>query len=338
MEVSCSEMKNIIIKEPGGPEVLTLVEAGMPAPGPGQVLIKVSAAGVNRPDVMQRLGKYPPPPGASDIPGLELSGEVIETNGDFAFPQAGDKVCALVHSGGYADYAVADASLCLPVPDGLAVDDAAALPETVFTVWNNVFDRCGLKKGESLLIHGGSSGIGTIGIQMGRAMGATVFVTAGSAEKCRICEQLGARLAINYNEQDFVEKITEAQDGAGVDVILDMVAGDYVRKDITLAAPDGRIAIISGLKGWQAEIDCRAVMVKRLTLTGSTLRPMPARYKAAIARNLEQHIWPFISSGQIKPIIYKKLPLAQAADAHAIMESSAHIGKILLIPNGAPRG
>ena len=323
-------MKNIIIKEPGGPEVLTVAEAEIPTPGPGQVLVKVSAAGVNRPDVMQRLGRYPPPPGASEIPGLELSGEVIETNGDFEFPLAGDRVCALVHSGGYAEYAVADAPLCLPVPDNLAVEDTAALPETAFTVWNNVFDRCGLKKGESLLIHGGSSGIGTIGIQMATAMGATVYVTAGSPEKCRFCEQLGAKLAVNYNEEDFVEKITKAQDGSGVDVILDMVAGDYIGKDIQLAAPDGRIAIISGLKGWKTEIDCRSLMVKRLMLTGSTLRPMPVPYKAAIARNLEQHIWPFVGKGRIKPVIYKKLPLEQAAEAHAIMESSAHIGKILL--------
>ena len=323
-------MKNIIIKEPGGPEVLTVAEAEIPTPGPGQVLIKVSAAGINRPDVMQRLGRYPPPPGASEVPGLELSGEVLETNGDFEFPRQADRVCALVHSGGYAAYAVADASLCLPVPDNLAVEDAAALPETAFTVWNNVFDRCGLKKGESLLIHGGSSGIGTIGIQMAAAMGATVYATAGSREKCRFCEQLGARLAVNYNEEDFVEKITEAQGSAGVDVILDMVAGDYISKDIRLAAPDGRIAIISGLKGWKTEIDCRSVMVKRLTLTGSTLRPMPVPYKAAIARSLEQHIWPFIGNGQIKPVIYKKLPLEQAAEAHVIMESSAHIGKILL--------
>lgn len=324
-------MKNIIIKEPGGPEVLTVAEAEIPTPGLEQVLIKVNAAGVNRPDVMQRLGRYPPPPGASEIPGLELSGEVIESNGDFELPRQGDRVCALVHSGGYAEYAVADASLCLPAPDYLAVEDAAALPETTFTVWNNVFDRCGLKKGESLLIHGGSSGIGTIGIQMATAMGATVYATAGSPEKCRFCEQLGARLAVNYNEEDFVEKITEAQGGAGVDVILDMVAGDYIHKDIQLAAPDGRIAIISGLKGWKTEIDCRSLMVKRLTLTGSTLRPMPVAYKAAIARNLEEHIWPFIGYGQIKPVIYKKLPLEQAAEAHAIMESSAHIGKILLV-------
>ena len=323
-------MKNIIIKEPGGPEVLAVAEAGIPTPAPGQALIKVSAAGVNRPDVMQRLGKYPPPPGASEIPGLELSGEVVETNGDFEFPRRGDKVCALVHSGAYAEYAVADAALCLPVPDNLAVDDAAALPETAFTVWNNVFDRCGLKQGESLLLHGGASGIGTIGIQMAHAMGATVYATAGSAQKCRFCEQLGARLAVNYNEEDFVEKIAEAQGGAGVDVILDMVAGDYIGKDIRLAAPDGRIAIISGLKGWKTEIDCRSLMVKRLTLTGSTLRPMPVAYKAAIARNLEQHIWPFIEKGQIRPVIYRKLPLEQAAEAHAIMESSAHIGKILL--------
>ena len=323
-------MRNIIIREPGGPGVLAVAEAEIPQPGPGQVLIKVSAAGVNRPDVMQRLGRYPPPPGASAIPGLELSGEVIETGGDVEAPRRGDRVCALVHSGGYAEYAVADASLCLPVPGGLAVDDAAALPETAFTVWNNVFDRCGLKKGESLLIHGGASGIGTIGIQMANSMGATVYVTAGSPEKCRVCEQLGARLAVNYHEEDFVEKIAAAQGGAGVNVILDMAAGDYLQKNIQLAAPDGRIAIISGLKGWKTEIDCLPLMLKRLTLTGSTLRPMPVPYKAAIARNLEQHIWPFIGNGRIKPVIYKKLPLERAAEAHAIMESSAHIGKILL--------
>ena len=323
-------MRNIIIREPGGPEVLSVAEAEIPSPGPGQVLIKVSAAGVNRPDVMQRLGRYPPPPGASEIPGLELSGEVIETGGDFEFPRQGDRVCALVHSGGYAEYAVADASLCLPVPNGLDTEDAAALPETAFTVWNNVFDRCWLKKGESLLIHGGSSGIGTIGIQMARAMGSPVYVTAGTREKCDFCEQLGATLAVNYREDDFVEKIRDSRDGKGVDVILDMVAGGYLNKDIELAAADGRIAFISGLGGWNTEINYRQIMMKRLYVTGSTLRPMPVAYKAAVARNLEQHIWPYIGEGQIKPVIYKKLPLEQAAEAHAIMESSKHIGKILL--------
>lgn len=324
-------MKNIIIRKPGGPEVLTVAEADIPTPGPGQALIKVGAAGVNRPDVMQRMGRYPPPPGASEIPGLELSGEVIEVNGDFEFPRRGDKVCALVHSGGYAEYAVADASLCLLVPDGLAVDDAAALPETAFTVWNNVFDRCRLKKGESLLIHGGSSGIGTIGIQMAGVMGSPVYVTAGSKEKCDFCEQLGAVLAVNYKAEDFVEKIREAMDGGGVDVILDMVAGEYLNKNIELAAPDGRIAIISGLGGWNTEINSLHVMLKRLYVTGSTLRPMPVAYKADIARSLEKHIWPFIEKGQVKPVIYRKLPLEQAAEAHAILESSAHIGKILLV-------
>jgi len=323
-------MKFINITKAGTPDVLKLEEREKPSISQGQVLIKVEAAGVNRPDVFQRLGLYPPPPGASDIPGLEIAGEVIEKADDVSWLQLGDKVCALVSGGGYAQFCAAEASLCLPVPQGFSPTQAAALPETFFTVWSNLFDRGRLVSGETVLIHGGSSGIGTCAIQMAKAFAARVFVTAGNDEKCQACLELGADLAINYNQEDFSEVCKQASDGYGVDVILDMVAGDYINKNINLAAADGRIVMIAALKGFKAEVDFQALMRNRLTLTGSTLRPRSVEFKAEIAQNLQKHVWPLLVSGQIKPVIHAVFPLAEAAKAHTMMESSTHIGKIIL--------
>lgn len=323
-------MKHIAITEFGGPEVLRLVSGEAPAPGPGQVLIKVAAAGVNRPDVMQRQGKYPPPPGASDIPGLEIAGVVATTGAGVAWPSRGDEVCALVAGGGYAELAVADAPLCLPVPKGLSALDAAALPETFFTVWSNMFDRAGLRAGESVLIHGGGSGIGTTAIQLAKAFGATVFTTAGNEDKCRVCRELGADRAVNYNKEDFVSVCKDATAGRGVDVILDMVAGDYVNRNIEVAAAEGRYVFIAGLKGASAQVSVRSIMLKRLRLTGSTLRPRPVAFKAAIAASLKQHVWPLLEARQIKPVIHAALPLREASAGHRMMEASEHIGKIML--------
>ena len=323
-------MKYIEIREFGGPDVLQITEGDAPVPGTNQVLVKVAAAGINRPDVMQRQGKYPPPPGASAIPGLEIAGEVIATGENASWPLPGDQVCALVTGGGYAELAVAEAPLCLPVPAGLTPVQAAALPETFFTVWSNLFDRAGLKEGESVLIHGGSSGIGTTAIQLAKAFGATVFTTAGSGEKCRVCRELGADLAINYNEEDFVEACRNATGGKGVDVILDMVAGDYTNRNIDAAAVEGRYVIIAGLRGFSAEVSIRSIMVKRLVITGSTLRPRPVEFKAAIAAGLKERVWPLLESGQVKPIIHTTLPLSKANEGHRLMESSRHIGKIML--------
>ena len=323
-------MKHIAIMEFGGPEVLRLVSGETPAPGPGQVLIKVAAAGINRPDVMQRQGKYPPPPGASDIPGLEIAGAVAAVGEGVAWPSRGDEVCALVAGGGYAELAVADAALCLPVPKGLSVLEAAALPETFFTVWSNLFDRAGLKAGESALIHGGSSGIGTTAIQLAKAFGATVFTTAGNEDKCRVCRELGADRAVNYNKEDFVSVCKDATAGRGVDVILDMVAGDYVNRNIEVAAAEGRYVFIAGLKGFSAQVSVRSIMLKRLQLTGSTLRPRPVAFKAAIAAALRQHVWPLLEAGKIKPVVHAALPLREASAGHRMMEASEHIGKIML--------
>ncbi len=323
-------MKYINITRAGGPEVLVPDEGELPSINATQVLIKVAAAGINRPDVFQRAGFYPPPPGASDIPGLEIAGEVIETGEYVDWPPKGARVCALVSGGGYAEYCAADADLCLPVPDGLNFVEAAAIPETFFTVWSNVFDRGGLQAEETLLVHGGSSGIGTTAIQFGKAMGAIVFVTAGSKEKCRSCIELGADLAINYREQDFVEQCNKVTDGRGVDVILDMVVGSYMNKNIGLAAADGRIVIIAGLQGFRAEVDFKPVMRNRLTITGSTLRARSVEFKAEIARKLKQQIWPWLESGKIKPVIHAVFPLADAAEAHRLMESNTHTGKIIL--------
>ena len=323
-------MKHIEISQFGDPDVLQLTEGDAPVPGENQVLVRVAAAGINRPDVMQRQGKYPPPPGASTIPGLEIAGEVIEVGGGVTWPNPGDQVCALVAGGGYAELAVADAPLCLPVPAGLTPIEAAALPETFFTVWSNLFDRAGLMAGESVLIHGGSSGIGTTAIQLAKAFGATVFTTAGNEEKCKVCRELGADLVINYNDEDFVEACRNATAGNGVDVILDMVAGDYTNRNIAAAAVEGRYVIIAGLRGFSAEVSIRSIMLKRLVVTGSTLRPRPVAFKAAIAAGLREQVWPLLESGQVKPIIHTVLPLSKANEGHRLMESSRHIGKIML--------
>jgi len=324
-------MRFINISEHGGPEVMEIKEGETPDPGKGEVLIRVHAAGVNRPDVMQRQGLYAPPPGASPILGLEVSGEVVATGNDVSAWSVADRVCALTNGGGYAEYVAVPAGQCLPVPAGLPVEEAAALPETFFTVWANVFDRAGLKPGESFLVHGGSSGIGTAAIQMAKSLGSKVFTTAGSAEKCAACQSLGADVAVNYTEQDYVKVLKEATDGQGVDVILDMVGGDYVARNLELAAVDGRIASISFLRGSQVEIDMMQILRKRLTVTGSTLRPRSAEAKAGIAEKLRAQIWPLIEIGEIKPLIAARFPLADVVESHKLMESSKHIGKIILM-------
>ena len=324
-------MTVIEIPEPGGPEALVPTTRPVPEPGEGEVLIKVAAAGVNRPDVMQRQGGYPPPPGASDIPGLEIAGAVAALGPGVTGLKAGDQVLALVTGGGYAEYCAAPVAQCLPVPKGLDLKEAAAIPETFFTVWTNVFDRGGLQAGESLLVHGGSSGIGTTAIQLAHAFGARVFTTAGSAEKCRACESLGAERAINYREEDFVEVVKEATGNAGVNVILDMVGGDYIQRNIKALAPDGRLCYIAFLGGSKAEVDFLPMMLKRITISGSTLRARSVEFKAEIAQNLKKNVWPLIEAGTVKPILHETFPLAEAAAAHRLMESSAHIGKIVLI-------
>ena len=323
-------MNAVEITSHGGPEVLQLVKRPLPEPGPGEVLIQVAAAGVNGPDLFQRRGAYQPPPGASDPPGLEVSGKVVALADDVRGLNIGTEVCALVTGGGYAEYCAAPARLCLPVPKGLSLVQAASLPETFFTVWSNVFDRAGLGRNETLLVQGGASGIGVTAIQMAAALGGRVFATAGSPEKCAACEALGAERAINYKSEDFVEVVKQLTDGRGVDVILDMVAGDYVPREIKALAADGRLVIIALLGGAKAEADFAAVMLKRLTITGSTLRPRPVEFKAAIAHNLTQTIWPLIEAGKIRPVIHATFPLSEAAKAHALMESRAHIGKIVL--------
>ena len=327
-------MRAVEIGAFGPPEGLRLVERDRPAPGPGEVLIAVEAAGVNRPDVLQRLGKYAPPPGASDLPGLEVAGRVVEVgpvrDGVAGRWQVGEAVCALVAGGGYAELCVAPAEQCLPVPDGYSMVEAAAVPETFFTVWTNVFERGRLQPGETLLVHGGTSGIGTTAIQLGRAFAATVFATAGSAEKCAACAALGASMAINYQEHDWVAALKAATGGRGVDVILDMVGGDYVGKNLDLLATDGRLVQIAFLKSSKTEIDLMQVMRRRLTITGSTLRPRSVAEKGAIARALEAHVWPKLASREVAPVVHATIPLAAAAAAHALMESSRHIGKIVL--------
>ncbi|MFN3791063.1 NAD(P)H-quinone oxidoreductase [Massilia sp.] len=323
-------MRAIEITQPGKPDVLQPCERPVPVLRAGEVLIKVHAAGINRPDVLQRLGKYPVPPGASDLPGLEVAGEIVD--GDYAAAglAKGDMVCALVQGGGYAEYCTAPAEQCLPVPKGLSLLEAASLPETFFTVWSNVFDRARLAPGESLLVQGGSSGIGVTAIQLAAALGHRVFATAGSDEKCRACEQLGAERGINYRSEDFAAVVKELTGGKGVDVILDMVAGDYIPREIDCLADDGRIALIALLGGAKAEIDLGQVLRRRLSISGSTLRPRPVAFKAAIARSLRERVWPLFEQGKLKPVIYRSFPLAQAAQAHALMESSTHVGKIVL--------
>jgi len=323
-------MTAVEIREPGGPEVLVPGTRPLPQPGEGEVLIKVAAAGVNRPDVLQRQGSYPPPPGASDIPGLEVAGEVVALGKGVSQPALGDRVCALVTGGGYAEYCTAPAPQCLPIPKGYAMAQAAALPETFFTVWVNVFVRSALKPGESFLVHGGTSGIGTTAIQLAKALGSRVFATAGSAEKVKACEDLGAERGINYRDEDFVAVAKEATGGKGVDVILDMVGGDYIPRDIKALAEDGRLSFIAFLGGPKAEVNFAAVMMKRLTITGSTLRARPVEVKAALAAELKEKVWPLLDSGEIAPVMAASFPLAEAAKAHALMESSGHIGKIVL--------
>ncbi len=328
-----SMMQAVEIRGYGAPEVLQLGERPVPVAGPGEVLIRVSASGVNRPDVLQRTGNYPVPPGASDIPGLEVAG-VIES-GDAAALQAaglkpGDRVCALVAGGGYAQWCVAPAAQCLPVPRGLSDLEAAGLPETFFTVWSNVFDRGRLQPGETLLIQGGTSGIGVTAIQMAKAMGATVIATAGSDDKCAACLKLGADHAINYRSQDFAAVARELTGGQGVNVILDMVAGSYVAREVECLAEDGRLVIIAVQGGIDAGFNAGLVLRRRLTITGSTLRPRPVAFKAAIAQSLRQHVWPLLESGRIRPVIHQVFKPAEAAQAHALMESNTHIGKLML--------
>jgi len=323
-------MTAIEIREPGGPEVLVPTRRPVPEPGAGEVLVKLAAAGVNRPDVLQRQGGYPPPPGASDIPGLEIAGGVVGLGPGVTGLAIGDQVTALVSGGGYAEYCTAPAPQCLPNPDGLSPVEAACLPETFFTVWTNVFDRGGLRAGEAFLVHGGSSGIGTAAIQMAKAFGARVFATAGSAEKCRACEKLGAERAINYREEDFVQVIKQATGKKGVDVILDMVGGDYVQRNISALAPDGRLCYIAFLGGSKVEVDLLPMMLKRITISGSTLRARSVDFKGAIAGHLRDRVWPRIAAGEIEPVVHATFPLAEAAGAHRLMESSAHIGKIAL--------
>lgn len=326
-----SSMTAIEIREPGEPQVLSACERPMPTPGADEVLIRVIAAGVNRPDVMQRKGLYPPPPGASDIPGLEIAGEVVAIGDDVNNLAIGDRVCALVSGGGYAQYCRAAAALCLPWPQGHNAEQAAALPETCFTVWSNLFDRARLRAGERVLIHGGSSGIGTIAIQLARAFGAVPYVTAGSDEKCAACVSLGAQAAINYRSEDFVERINELTEGRGVDVVLDMVMGDYLARNLKTLAADGRLVFIAVQGGPKIkDFNVLPIMLKRLTLTGSTLRPRSMDDKTAIANSLRAQVWPLIDDGKVKAVLHESFDYRQASDAHALMESSNHIGKILL--------
>lgn len=335
-------MRVVEITTPGGPEVLRIAGRPAPEPAPGEVLIQVSAAGVNRPDVMQRKGRYPPPPGASDIPGLEVSGTIAKIGAEVRDWKAGDRVCALVAGGGYAEYCAAPAVQCLPVPSrpagfapslGLAVDEivaAAAIPETFFTVWTNVFERGRLAAGETLLVHGGTSGIGTTAIQLARERGATVFATAGTAEKCAACERLGAARAINYRTDDFAVAIPAITSGRGVDVVLNIVGGGYVARSLQVLAPEGRLVQIAAMEGAKAEINVALLMQKRLWITGSTLRPRSAAEKGAIASALRREVWPLFEQGRVAPIVHATFPLERAADAHRLMESSQHVGKIVL--------
>ncbi len=323
-------MKVIEVTQPGGAEVLALGTRSVPTLNAGEVLIKVAAAGMNRADVMQRNGHYPPPPGASDLLGLEVSGTVVSIAPDVSSIAVGDAVCALLAGGGYAEYCVADASSCLPVPDGMAVVDAAALPETFFTVWTNIFMRGNLKASEKCLIHGGSSGIGTTAIQLAKAFGAEVCVTAGSDEKCQKCIELGADRAVNYRENDFVDEVKDWTAGKGVNLILDIISGDYVAKNIKCLADEGRIVIIATQGGIRAQINVLPIMTKRLTITGSTLRPRSVAQKAEIASELKAHAWPLLNQGRVKPVIDSLYPMDQARQAHERIESGSHIGKILL--------
>ena len=323
-------MRAVEITQPGKPEVLKLGTRLMPQPRAGEVLVRVAAAGVNRPDVLQRMGHYPAPPGASDIPGLEIAGSIAALGEGVGGWKLGDALCALVAGGGYAEYCTAPAPQCLPIPKGLSAADAASLPETYFTVWSNVFDRARLAPGETFLVQGGSSGIGVAAIQMVKSFGHKVFATAGSAEKCAACERLGADRAINYRSEDFVAVVKDATGGRGVNVILDMVGGEYVDRELKCLADDGRVVVIAMLGGARATINLNEILRRRLLITGSALRPRSIEFKGAIAGNLRAKVWPLLESGRIRPVVYKTFPLADAASAHALMETSTHIGKIVL--------
>jgi NADPH:quinone reductase len=324
------EMTVVEIAAPGGPEQLKPVKRAVPSPADGEVLVRVAAAGVNRPDVMQRQGRYPPPPGASDLPGLEIAGEIAALGPKVSGLSVGDKVTALLPGGGYAEYAIAAAPLCLPVPDGITMVEAAAIPETFFTVWTNLFDRGRCRAGETVLIHGGTSGIGTTAIQLAAAWGARVFATAGSDDKARACERLGAVRGINYRTEDFVAVMRAATGDKGVDVTLDMVAGSYTARNLEIAAIEGRVVVISLLGGARAEINMGLILTKRLTLTGSTLRVRSVAQKAEVAAAVQKNVWPLLASGRVRPVIHATFPLAQASEAHRLMETSNHIGKIVL--------
>ena len=324
------EMTVVEIAAPGGPEQLKTAVRPVPQPGNDEVLVRVEAAGINRPDVMQRQGRYPPPPGASDLPGMEIAGEIVALGPNVSGLKVGDKIASLLPGGGYAGYAIAAAPLAMPIPKGLSMVEAAAIPETFLTVWTNLFERGGCKAGDVVLIHGGTSGIGTTAIQLAKAWGARVFATAGSPDKARACEKLGAERGIDYKTEDFVEVIRAATKGYGVDVTLDMVAGPYVQRNLDIAAVEGRVVTISTLGGTRAEINMVPVMMKRLTLTGSTLRARTVAQKAAVADGVRKNVFPLIESGKVRPVIFKTFPLAEASEAHRLMESSHHIGKIVL--------
>ena len=323
-------MRAVEITQPGGPDVLKPCERPLPQPRPHEILIRVEAAGVNRPDLLQRQGHYPVPPGASDLPGLEVAGTVVALGHAAKIWRIGDRVCALTHGGGYAEYCVTPEVQALPAPKGLSMPEAASLPETFFTVYSNVFDRGRLGPGETFLIQGGASGIGVTAVQMVAAMGNRVFATAGNDEKCAACVKLGAEIAINYRTQDFAEIVKKATGGKGVDVILDMVGGDYVPRELKCMADEGRLVMIAFLRGPKTELDLGELMRRRLTITGSTLRPRTVEFKGAVARSLRERVWPLVESGKIKPVIFRSFPLAQAADAHRLLEAGEHVGKIVL--------
>ena len=325
-----AKMRAVEISNPGGPEVLKIAERPLPQPKPHEILVKVAAAGVNRPDILQRMGLYAVPPDASDLPGLEIAGTVATVGANVKMWKVGDQVCALVHGGGYAEYCVVPEVQALPVPKGLSLTEAASLPETFFTVYSNVFDRGALKAGETFLVQGGSSGIGVTAIQMAAAMGARVFATAGTDEKCAACVKLGAEKAFNYKTGDWAEELKAATGGKGANVILDMAGGDFVPKELKSLADEGRLVMIAFLRGNKTEIDLNEIMRKRLQITGSTLRPRPIEFKGQVAKSLRERIWPLIDAGKIKPVLYKTFPLAEASEAHKLMETSQHIGKIVL--------
>ncbi|HXI48375.1 MAG TPA: NAD(P)H-quinone oxidoreductase [Steroidobacteraceae bacterium] len=324
------EMTVVEIAAPGGPEQLKTAVRPIPQPGEGEVLVRVEAAGVNRPDVMQRQGRYPPPPGASDLPGMEIAGEIVALGAKVSGLSVGDKITSLLPGGGYAAYAIAAAPLCMPIPTGLSMVEAAAIPETYLTVWTNLFERGGCKSGDTVLIHGGTSGIGTTAIQLAKAWGARVYATAGTEKKARACEALGAVRGIDYKTEDFVEVMRAQTKGEGVDITLDMVAGSYVQRNLDIAAVEGRVVTISLLGGSRAEINMGMVLTKRLTLTGSTLRSRSVAQKAAVADAVRKNVWPLLAAGKVRPVIFATFPLAEASEAHRLMETSNHIGKIVL--------